>query len=201
MLKVGGGDGKINLSRATCLAVDDSPMALEILAQVMGGFGVGKLIKADSAQEAQKIVKDTPLDFIVTDGHMPEMDGYELVKWVRSLEDSENRFIPILLATGETRLSHVFRARDCGANFVVAKPITPKVLLDRLVWMARDKRDFIEAETYVGPDRRFKREGPPPGMSGRRHDDLSGKLGDAKEPNMSTDEIAMMMKPTKVTID
>ena len=60
------------------------------------------------------------------------MDGYEFIQWLRREADNENRFVPILLLTGETRLSHVFRGRDCGANFVVAKPISPKVLLDRM---------------------------------------------------------------------
>lgn len=200
MLKPSG-DGRINLSKATCLAVDDSAMVLEILAQVLSGFGIGKLIKAESAAEAQQAFNDNTLDLIIADGHMPEMDGYELIKWARAQTQSENRFIPILLVTGETRLSHVFRGRDVGANFVIAKPIIPKVLLDRLFWMARDKRDFIEAEAYVGPDRRFKREGPPAGIAGRRADDLTGKLGVAKEPNMSDDEIAAMMKPTRVNLD
>lgn len=201
MLKSAGGDGRINLSKATCLAVDDSAMALEILSQVMFGFGIGKLIKCETAADAQKVVQEETLDLIISDGHMPSMDGYEFIRWVRGLADSPNRFVPILLATGETRLSRVFQARDSGANFVIAKPITPKVLLDRIFWMARDKRDFVEAEAYVGPDRRFKRQGPPPGTNGRRHDDLSGALGEAKEPNLSADDIAAMMKPARVQID
>lgn len=153
------------------MIIDDNPMALKIIYQVLLGFGVGCLIRCESASEAQKVVTTTPIDFIVTDGHMPEMDGYEFVQWLRHQTTCENRFVPILMVCSETRLSHVYRSRDVGANFVIAKPISPKVLLDRLFWLSKDKRDFIEADTFVGPDRRFRRQGPPAGSPGRRHDD------------------------------
>jgi hypothetical protein len=59
---------------------------------------------------------------------------------------------------------------------------------------------FIEAQNYVGPDRRFKRLGPPAGMDGRRSDDLAVEVGEAQTPNLSQEEINLMMKPTKVSL-
>ena len=87
-----------------------------------------------------------------------------------------------------------------SANFTVAKPITPKVLLERIFWVAREERAFIECDSYVGPDRRFKYEGPPIGMEGRRRDDLPAEVGNAQEANMSQDEINSLMKVAKVQI-
>ena len=94
----------------------------------------------------------------------------------------------------------IFKLRDAGSNYVVAKPITPKVLLERIFWVAREERAFIECDSYIGPDRRFKHEGPPPGTDGRRKDDLPAEVGDAQTPNMSDDEIANLMRPAKVQI-
>lgn len=59
---------------------------------------------------------------------------------------------------------------------------------------------FIESDSYAGPDRRFRREGPPPGMAGRRSGDLSAAVGHAETPNLSQDEIDSLMKPTKVSL-
>ncbi|MEK9947470.1 MAG: hypothetical protein VW999_15980 [Alphaproteobacteria bacterium] len=53
---------------------------------------------------------------------------------------------------------------------VVAKPISPRSLYSRLQWAAENERAFIESESYCGPDRRFKVEGPP-AEGGRRADD------------------------------
>ena len=179
MTNTGGTSSRINLNRATCLVIDDNPMALKILIQILHGFGVGNIVKSDSSKEAQKNVVRVAIDFIITDGHMPDMDGYEFVHWLRRESNCENRFVPVLMISSETQRSHVFRSRDVGANFVIAKPISPKVLLDRLFWLARDKRDFIEADTYVGPDRRFKYLGPPPGGVERRYDEQLKTPGDA----------------------
>ena len=94
----------------------------------------------------------------------------------------------------------VIKARDCGANYIIAKPITPKTIMDRILWIAREDRMGIDCDTYVGPDRRFRRLGPPAGMVGRRSGDLNDEIGAAVEPNMSQDEIDSVMKPQKVSV-
>ena len=98
------------------------------------------------------------------------------------------------------RLSQLFKARDCGASFTIAKPITPKIVLERLFFIAKDQRMFVDCGAYIGPDRRFKREGPPVGMEGRRSDDLGAEMGESAAPNMSQEEIDAMMKPSKVAL-
>ncbi len=191
---------RINLEKVSVLLVDDNQQSLDILSQVLSGFGVRNMVKCESADDALKMIARQTFDFIMTDGNMPDMDGYELVETIRRLQNQPNAYVPILLITGHTRQSQVYRARDCGANFVVAKPITPKVLLDRIFWVAKEERLFIETETYVGPDRRFKREGPPAGMPGRRKDDLSLEVGEASTPNLSQDQIDGLLKPMKVNL-
>jgi hypothetical protein len=44
--------------------------------------------------------------------------------------------LPVILVTGHTRTSQIFKLRDAGQLCHVAKPITPKVLLERIVWVA-----------------------------------------------------------------
>ncbi len=191
---------RINLEKVNCLLVDDSQQSVDILATVCAGFGIRSITKCLSGADAIAALNRAPFDLVLTDAQMPDMSGYELIRWIRREAAEPNRFAPIILITGHTRSSQVLRARDCGAHFTVAKPVTPKVLLDRICWVARDERSFIECDTYCGPDRRFKREGPPVGMQGRRHDDLSAELGEAKEENMSQDEINALMKPAKVSL-
>ena len=61
------------------------------------------------------------------------------------------------------------RARDCGANFLVKRPLSPMALLERIVWVSKEGRGFVLDENYVGPDRRFKATVMPKG--GRRRED------------------------------
>ena len=128
---------------------------------------------------------------------MAKQDGFEFIRWLRRSGPENNRTVPVLVVTGATAADEVAKARDCGANFVVAKPVTPLVLLQRIIWLGRDTRMFVEAESYVGPDRRFRFLGPPGGI-GRRATDLSIEIGAATEPNMSQDEIDNLIKPMKV---
>jgi len=191
---------RINLERATVLVLDDNGPSLDILSQVVSGFGVKQLFRAESVADAQTLVRTKTFDLIISDVQMPTTDGIEFIQWLRREGGESNRYIPVILVTGHTRTSQIFKVRDAGANFMVAKPITPKVLLERIFWVAREDRAFIECDTYVGPDRRFKHEGPPPGTDGRRKDDLPAEVGEAQTPNMADDEIANLMRPAKVQI-
>ena len=194
-----GGD-RINLERISFLLVDDNQTSLDITGGVVSGFGVRSITKCLSVQEAKDVIRRGPIDFIIADAQLPIEDGYTFLEWVRREAEEPNRFAPAIILTGHTKIADVMRARDCGAHFIVTKPLTPKVLLDRIFWVARDERLFIDCENFVGPDRRFKRLGPPVGTRGRRADDLSGKVGTAKEPNLSQDEINNLMKPSKVAL-
>ena len=68
---------------------------------------------------------------------------------------------PVIMTAAHIRRSKIAEARDCGANFVVTKPFSAATLLERIVWVARDVRPFLEVGDYFGPDRRVRAEGPP----------------------------------------
>jgi CheY-like chemotaxis protein len=189
----------INLERAKALIVDDNAQALDIIATVLSSFGLRDIVRAASAAEALEILKRTSFDLILSDASMPEMDGYEFIHRVRRTGQDSARITPVILVTGHTRRSQVIKARDCGANLMVAKPITPTILLERIYWVARGDRMFVETDDYVGPDRRFKQEGPPADFpEGRRRDDVSIDLGAAETPNLSQDELDSMVKPQRI---
>ena len=191
---------RLNLERANVLLVDDNAQALDILASILVGFGVKAPARCASAREAIDLLKAAQFDLVITDANMPDMDGWQLVQWIRGPEDRMNRYVPILVCTGYTPMAKVLQSRDCGANFIVVKPITPRTVLERIFWAATSERLFVEADSYCGPDRRFKREGIPVGTKGRRREDLSGHIGAAIDPNLSDEEIAAMVRPMKVEI-
>jgi len=191
---------RINLERSVVLLVNDNPQALEALSAMVRGFGVRKQFKANSGAEAMHIVKTQELDLVIIDSAMSDMDGYDFVHWLRREAQPEARFTPVIMLTGHAARTMVEKSRDSGANFVMAKPFTPEILLQRIFWVAKDERQMVIAEQYVGPDRRFKNLGPPLGMKGRRKDDLSGKIGLATDPNMDQSEVDMMFKPARVQL-
>lgn len=170
-----------NLSKATVMVVDDEPFSLRLTAQTLLGFGVVTRHQCASADEASALLKTHPVDLLIVDAEMPGKDGYDLVNWLRR-SGFDNAWTPVLMISGHTPASKVAKARDCGANFIVARPLTAALLLDRILWVAKDIRGMLETPTYAGPDRRFRELGPPEGVAERRNDPMSrGKI------NLSTE--------------
>ena len=188
---------RINLEKASVLIVDENASGLDLLNGVVSGFGAGERLRASSAHEAMDIVKARNVDLILVEAQLSKMDGYDFIHWLRRSGLKPNAFAPAILIAGHTPRDKVEKARDCGANYIVTKPLTPLVLLERIVFVSRD-RPFVESAAYVGPDRRFKNMGPPIGSFGRRKTDLQDELGEATMPNMSQSEIDALLKPTKV---
>lgn len=191
---------RVNLEHITVLLIDDNPQALDILSSVVQGFGVREQMRSTSALEATHILKRKPVDLILVDCAMPEMDGYDFVKWLRREMPSPANETPVIMLTGHPISAKVFKSRDCGASFVVTKPLTPSILLERIRWLSKDARAFVTCESYVGPDRHVRNLGPPLGTTGRRAGDLSAEVGEATEGNMDQSAIDNLMKPRRVAL-
>ncbi|WP_374516643.1 response regulator [Brevundimonas sp.] len=151
----------INLTGAITMVVDDSPFSAEITSSALLGFGIRTRYSCRSAPEAMEILRGTEIDLLVVDCEMPGMDGFELVHWLRR-SGPPNAFLPVIMTAAHIRRSMVDKARNCGANYIVTKPFSASSLLERIVWVARDTRPFLEVGEYFGPDRRF-RDGEAPG--------------------------------------
>jgi len=193
-------DTRLNLTKAKVLLLQNNQTELDILGQVFIGFGVRAIRKCLTLSEAEEAIGGAVFDLVVVDCDMPGGAGFDFVAKLRRMEASDNRLAPIMLVSGHTAPSSIAKARDCGANFVVAKPITPKVMFDRVMWLAREERQFVVTDTYAGPDRRHKTFGPPPGVKGRRHDDVAAKLGRANGPDMSQSDIDAMFNPKRAAL-
>lgn len=190
---------RIELSKASVLAIDASQHSLDVLNQILRGFGVGNVARSSSINDAEKLLRTKSFDLILIDPSIEESAGYGFVSELRH-STGKNCHIPVVLTTGYVRAADVAKGRDVGSNFVVAKPLSPTILLQRILWVARDKRPFVDVGGYIGPDRRFKFTGPPAGSDGRRDTDLTSPLEEASEPNLSQDEVSALIKPQKVLI-
>jgi DNA-binding response OmpR family regulator len=172
---------RFNLEGAAVLLVDETPMGMSILVSVVTGLGAKLLYRCSNVEAAQEAVAQHHIDLAIIDGLAPSGAGYDLVKWIRQNAREPNCFAPILLTTGHTPANDIVRARDCGGNIIIRKPIAPIVLLERIIWASKEGRPYLFSETYVGPDRRFQ-DKPPPGGLGRRRGDAAADAEAAPQP-------------------
>ena len=188
-------DTRVFFGQLNVVVVEANELESEILAQVLGSFKVRAIARFDATADAQEHLGREPAQLVIVGSTQSDrgMDEYDFIRWLRTSKVEEVRTASVILLAGHTPQRNVLRARDCGASFVIAKPITPRVLYDRVVWLAKDTRAFIRDENYSGPDRRFQMLGPPAGTAGRRRTDLSLQVGEAKAPNLSQSEIDAML--------
>ena len=189
---------RVNLSTAEVLLACGDLQALNVLSEMFAGFGVHTPRRCQTLAECKAAVQERAINLIVVDSALADAEGYDFISWLRRAELDPNSFAPVTLVTGHTKPSQVFRGRDAGASFVVAKPAAPMVMMQRIIWLMNDQRKFVSSPGYCGPDRRVKALGPPVGMKGRRHDDLSIEVGIAKTPNLEQNEIDALFNPKAV---
>jgi DNA-binding response OmpR family regulator len=162
---------RINLEHAKILLLDDHHEGSGILIQIIRAFGARHFYRCTTNAEAEQITAENELHLVLINANLKQGSAYDFISWLRRANIQPNSFVPVILITGHTQKSNVTHARDCGANVVVAKPVSPLSVLERIVWVSREKRPYLRCSTYVGPDRRFRDDGPPDGTVGRRHDD------------------------------
>ena len=191
-------DQRMYFGGLSVLALEGVLLELDLLTQVLSGFRVRTVARFTQAEAAWAHLERERADLLFVGNAHGVLDEYAFISRLRRSAEVDTRTSPVILLSGHTQRANVLRARDCGASFVVAKPITPKVLYSRIVWLAKDRRDFVDCASYTGPDRRFHNSGPPDGMDGRRADDLSLRIGNAVEDNMSQNEIDALLNPKSV---
>ena len=183
----------LNLQRTSILLADADMMGQSIVVQMLIGFGARNITRCDEIAEVQRQLSHQPYDLIITDPASFGAEGYELISWMRRDLPAPNWHAPVLVITGHTESSRIGQLRDSGANFVVSRPLSATVLLERILWMSREKRPYVETDHYIGPDRRWRDEALPEGSEGRRQKDREVAARIAAGGDMNQVEIDMVM--------
>ncbi|MGD0189147.1 MAG: response regulator [Rhizomicrobium sp.] len=171
---------RLNLKNVVALLVDSDRFTRRLVVQMMRGFRMDTPAIRDTGADAKQFLQQQTVDLIVTEAVLPDMPSSELIRWVRRPEMGSVRFIPVIVLSGYTQLPTVAAARDAGANSVLKKPVSPQALFDRILWVARVPRPFIDSGTYTGPDRRFKADDPPD-QTYKRSDDTPAECAPAEQ--------------------
>ena len=111
------------------LIIDDSESIREVVSFTLENEGFEVLI-ANDGTDALKFLDGREIDMIITDLHMPEMDGITLIKHVREMEAYQR--IPILFLTTESQTAKKMEAKEAGATGWIIKPFVPAKLIAAL---------------------------------------------------------------------
>lgn len=108
------------------LAVDDSPSMRQMVLFTLRGAGY-EVLQACDGVEALDLSRRAVVDLVLTDVHMPRMDGITLVRELRSLPDY--KLVPMLMLTTESSAEKKAEGKRAGATGWIVKPFNPPQLL------------------------------------------------------------------------
>ncbi len=112
------------LDGVTIVVVDDQPDSCELLAALLDQQGA-HVVQCGSAPEAIKVVAGAPVDLLIADIGMPEIDGYELMRQVRSIRPH----VPAIAVTAYARPEDRHQALSAGYAAYCTKPVDASGLL------------------------------------------------------------------------
>ena len=144
--------------RLKTLVVDDNAHMRKLVVTILQAFGCNQITEADSGDRAWAMIRDASPDVIVLDWVMEGMSGLELIQMIRTNPQAPNPFVPVIMLTGHTSLDHVRQARDAGVNEFIAKPVSVKTMMARLVSVIEHPRPYVRTIGYFGPCRRRRTE-------------------------------------------
>lgn len=113
------------------LLVEDSSIMRKMELNILKQLGFSNLLEAEDGQKAVEMMEgDLKVDLIISDWNMPNLDGYELLKWVRA--HATRNTTPFIMATAQGEKKQVTLATEAGVSGLVPKPFNADDLLNKI---------------------------------------------------------------------
>lgn len=128
-------DNLSNDTVKTILVVDDEPQILNIMEKFIQEAG-HLFIGSSGGEEALKLLSDVEVDVIISDYHMPRMNGTQFVTKVRKMDDE----VPILFLSSSSTLSEYEKDKDkLGISGLIIKPFTKEDIFSSIGYLLTDE--------------------------------------------------------------
>jgi len=122
---------------STVLIVDDSSALREMVAGLLINAGM-TILEAKDGAEAQKKMETSPPDLVVLDIVMPNMNGYELCRWIKNNPTTQD--VPVVICSSKGEEFDRYWGMKQGADAYIAKPFRPDEMVETVKQLLRSKR-------------------------------------------------------------
>ena len=121
---------KMGLMDRTVLIVEDSDTSADTLEIALLSLTGVSVAHAATGRTALQFIQKQPVSAIITDLHMPQMDGFELIERVRAAAGATH--VPIIVISGDSDPETPERVRRLGADAYFVKPYSPAAVREKL---------------------------------------------------------------------
>jgi two-component system, chemotaxis family, chemotaxis protein CheY len=113
------------------LVVDDSTTMRRIIINTLHKLGYTEVVEAGNGREGiDRVTEGPPVDLVITDWNMPEMNGIEFVRALRAMDGKQQ--LPVLMVTTNAAKDDIVEALRAGVNNYVVKPFTPDTIKEKI---------------------------------------------------------------------
>ncbi len=123
---------QITWDAVSCLIVDDDKFSRTFTKTALYQIGIKNTREAATTQEAAEIIRSYKIDVVLLDHQMPEQSGLDLAKQVKEGKIGDNKELPIIMVTIDTKEKTVMDAKGIGIHEYLVKPISPLALRKRI---------------------------------------------------------------------
>jgi two-component system, response regulator PdtaR len=135
------------------LVLDGGSASAKLLGELLRDLGAERIEALPTNGLALSAIKRFDPQVVFTELSGPELDGLEFTRALRR-SDLACRKTPVIVTTTEATAAAILASRHAGAHEFLRKPYTIKDLMRRLDAAILRRREWIEAVSYIGPDRR-----------------------------------------------
>jgi twitching motility two-component system response regulator PilH len=121
----------------TVLVVDDSQTVRHMLSELLIDSGMSVLEATNGVEAKQQIQAKSP-DLVITDLIMPEMNGYELCRWIKN--EPKTQSIPVLICSTKSEEFDRYWGMKQGADAYITKPFHPPEMVQTVKRLLRGER-------------------------------------------------------------
>ncbi|MBD2256139.1 response regulator [Pseudanabaena sp. FACHB-2040] len=123
---------------STVLIVDDSSTLREMIAGLLINAGMN-VVEAKDGVEAKQLIETNPPDLVVLDIVMPNMNGYELCRWIKNTSNTQD--IPVVICSSKSEEFDRYWGMKQGADAYIAKPFRPNDMIDTVKQLLRGQKN------------------------------------------------------------
>ena len=116
----------------------------QLIRDMLSRMGIRRIHESRGIEGASQILDENRVHVVLVDWDLEPMSGLEVVRLLRDKEQSPNPFVPIIMLTGVADKDRVLSSRDAGVNEFLLKPLSSKMLADRINAAVNGTRAFVE---------------------------------------------------------
>src|SRR5262249_26328322 len=142
------------LSSINVLVIDDNQYMRKVTRNLLVNIGVKNIHEAGDGITGLETVRALSPDIVLCEWEMPFVNGAEFLRIVRSPGVFPFPDVPIIMLSRYGERWRVMEAMRLGINEYIKKPVSGKVLLDRMVSILANPRPMVHQGSYYGPEPR-----------------------------------------------